>query len=285
MGPVQLNALIRPYKEIDAEATQTLHNYCRHHLAAACHSSHLTPGVKWEDIGPNRPKRGREYLNEALVAKLRQGKVVVTREELACMAKEAGRTMPGTPQHCSQHNNISYDTFIKVGASYFAPSYPRLYTHSTGTGHDFAWRGSLKWQNIGFSKPLYGQLLPGTPFIGLGDTLERMRTALKRKTEFTQKNLIILASMASCLGADSRPLRRMAYFKQTFNVKPSAAATERLRPLLCAHDSRETLTSLAEGLDVERLDSTFELLMKMVRKVAGIHAHRVEMTAEKMRVA
>ena len=143
MGPVQLNALIRPYKEIDAEATQTLHNYCRHHLAAACHSSHLTPGLKWEDIGPKRPKRGHEYLNEALVAKLRQGKVVVTREELACMAKEAGRTMPGnpTPQHCSQHNNISYDTFIKVGASYFAPSYPRLYTHSTGTGHDFAWRG------------------------------------------------------------------------------------------------------------------------------------------------
>jgi len=66
MGPVQLNALIRPYKEIDAEATQTLHNYCRHHLAAACHSSHLTPGVKWEDIGPKgvgAPIRGMRDLS------------------------------------------------------------------------------------------------------------------------------------------------------------------------------------------------------------------------------
>jgi hypothetical protein len=106
-----------------------------------------SPGLKWEDIGPKRPKRGHEYLNEALVAKIRQDKVVVTREDLACMAKEAGRTMPGvgapTLQHCSQHNYISYDIFIKVGDSYFAPSYPRLYTHSTGTGHDFAWRGCL----------------------------------------------------------------------------------------------------------------------------------------------
>lgn len=136
MGPIQLNALIRPYKEIDAEATQTLHNYCRHHLATACSSSHLTPGLKWEDTGPNRPMRGREYFDEALVAKLRQNKLAVTREELACMAKETRRTMPGVGAL-----DICYDSFIKVGDSYFAPSYPGLYLHSTGNGHDFAWRG------------------------------------------------------------------------------------------------------------------------------------------------
>ena len=130
MGPVQLNALIRPYKEIDAEATQTLHNYCRHHLAAACHSSHLTPGVKWEDIGPNRPKRGREYLNEALVAKLRQGKVAVTREDLACMAKEARRTMPGVGAPIRGMRDLSYDTFIKVGDSFASSRSLSFYTRS-----------------------------------------------------------------------------------------------------------------------------------------------------------
>ena len=61
-------------------------------------------------------------------------------------------------------------------------------------------------------------------------------------------------------------------------LKPSKADMKTLRPLLRAHE--EAMASLEDEFDVERLDSTFAALMKMVQEMAGIRAHRVELTPE-----
>ena len=66
-------------------------------------------GLKWEEVGAEKPTHGRELSNQSLAAALEEGRTLFTQKEL----ESFGIT------DCSDH-------FIKAGGSYFRPRVPSL---------------------------------------------------------------------------------------------------------------------------------------------------------------
>ena len=77
-------------------------------------SKTIAPGLKWKQMGLHKPTKGQEIQNEALAAKLQQ-QHEFTKEEWDGF----------------QVDRISFDSFVKVGDSYFKPL------------KDVEWTGSL----------------------------------------------------------------------------------------------------------------------------------------------
>ena len=66
-----------------------------------------SPGVKWKEMGSQKPKKGKEIQNKALAAKLQQKQLEFTEEELDGF----------------EIDRICYNNFIKSGGSYFKPAH------------------------------------------------------------------------------------------------------------------------------------------------------------------
>ena len=66
-----------------------------------------SPGVKWKEMGSQKPEKGKEIQNEALAAKLQQKQLEFTEVELDGF----------------EIDRICYNNFIESGGSYFKPAH------------------------------------------------------------------------------------------------------------------------------------------------------------------
>lgn len=87
-------------------------------------------GGLWQDIGTTRPERGKEVLNAPLAAALRQR---VQRGQPVCFSS--------AELDAFNVHELSYDSYIKVGNSWFQPAVVKADAGSLSGEHG-AWHGA-----------------------------------------------------------------------------------------------------------------------------------------------
>jgi hypothetical protein len=125
-------------------------DHCRDFKWAKSYGKQLRLGLKWEEIGPNEPETGQEITNESLAVSL-QKKVEFRESELDAF----------------EISNLSSDSYIKVGDSYFKPA--QLIEPHGGLEHIFQLDQQSTWH-----------MLP------LNDTKQRRFALLIGNSEYVQ---------------------------------------------------------------------------------------------------